>query len=256
MSFFALKVVALLSMLWDHVTHVWPLAMTLEVLFFPDAAETVPALMVLQRATGYIGRIAAPIFLFSIANGYRHTRNFNKYALRLLVFACLAEYPYYLLFHFHGNIMFTLLLGLLTLRLMDWCNGKRAGLGYALAATVVIAAEFFGFTEGGGRYILFILVFYLTEQWPVRKKALLWLFLMPLSRYKLIGMVFSEQSFNYLWFHILCMNALGPLLGVAFTFFYNGEKGRSFPGDKYLWYVFYPAHLLVLGLIQKALLRL
>jgi hypothetical protein len=60
MSFFALKTVALLSMLWDHVTYVWPLALTLEVFFFPDAAEAVPALLVLQRATDYIGRIAAP----------------------------------------------------------------------------------------------------------------------------------------------------------------------------------------------------
>ena len=106
MSFFALKVVALLSMLWDHATYVWPLDL-------PFAAD-------------YIGRIAAPIFLFSIANGYWHTRNLKRYALRLLIFACLAEYPYYLLFGFHGSIMFTLLLGLLTLKLMDWGNGKRA----------------------------------------------------------------------------------------------------------------------------------
>lgn len=49
---------------------------------------------------------------------------------------------------------------------------------------------------------------------------------------------------------MLCINAVGPLLGVAFTFFYNGKKGPSFPGDKYLWYVFYPAHLLVLGLVS------
>ena len=46
MSFFALKIIALLSMLWDHVTHVWPLALTVEVLFFPDAADTIPALLV------------------------------------------------------------------------------------------------------------------------------------------------------------------------------------------------------------------
>lgn len=32
MSFFALKTIALLSMLWDHLTHVWPLALTVEVL--------------------------------------------------------------------------------------------------------------------------------------------------------------------------------------------------------------------------------
>lgn len=248
MSFFALKIIALLSMLWDHVTYVWPLTLTVEVLFFPDAAETIPALLVLQRATDYIGRIAAPIFLFSIANGYRHTRNFKKYALRLLIFACLAEYPYYLLFGFHGNIMFTLLLGLLTLKLMDWGNGKRAGLGYLLAAGVIIAAEHFALAEGKGRYILFILTFYLTDHWPIRKKALLWLFLMPLSRYGLVWMLFSEQLFTYRWLHMLCINAVGPLLGVAFTFFYNGKKGPSFPGDKYLWYVFYPAHLLVLGL--------
>ena len=252
MSFFALKTIALLSMLWDHLTYVWPLSLTLELLFFPDAAETIPALLALQRATDYIGRIAAPIFLFSIANGYRHTRDFKKYALRLLVFACLAEWPYYLLFGFHGNIMFTLLLGLLTLRLMDWGNGKRAGLGYVLAAGVVIAAEHFALAEGKGRYILFILVFYLTEHWPTRKKALLWLFLMPLSRYGLIWEFFSEQLFDYRWFHMLCINAVGPLLGVAFTFFYNGKKGRSFPGDKYLWYIFYPAHLLLLGLAQRA----
>ena len=229
MSFFALKVVALLSMLWDHATYVWPLDL-------PFAAD-------------YIGRIAAPIFLFSIANGYWHTRNLKRYALRLLIFACLAEYPYYLLFGFHGSIMFTLLLGLLTLKLMDWGNGKRAGLGYLLAAGVVIAAEHFALAEGKGRYILFILVFYLTDHWPVRKKALLWLFLMPLSRYQLIGMFFSEQ-FTWRWFHMLCINALGPLLGVAFTFCYNGKRGLAFPGDKYLWYVFYPAHLLLLGLVN------
>ena len=254
MSFFTLKLVALLSMLWDHLTYVWPLALTVEVLFFPDAVETAPALLALQRATDYVGRIAAPIFLFSIANGYRHTRNFKKYALRLLIFACLAEYPYYLLFSFHGNIIFTLLLGLLTLRLMDWCNAKQAGLGYVLAAGVIAAAQYLSLTEGKGSYILFILVFYWTESWPLRKKALLWLFLMPLSRYRLVWMLFSEQLFTYRWFHALCINAVGPLLGVAFTFLYNGKKGPSFPGDKYLWYVFYPAHLLVLGLAQKALL--
>lgn len=253
MSFFALKTVALLSMLWDHVTYVWPLAMTLELLLFPNAAETIPALLVLQRITDYIGRIAAPIFLFSIANGYRHTRSFKRYALRLLVFACLAEYPYYLLFGFHGNIMFTLLLGLLTLGLMDWGNGKGAGLGYLLAAGVVISAQYLSLTEGNGAYILFILVFYMTEHWPVKKKALLWLLLMPLSRYRLIWMFFSEQLFTWRWLHMLCINAVGPLLGVACTFFYNGKKGPSFPGDKYLWYVFYPAHLLALGLLNAGL---
>ena len=95
-----------------------------------------------------------------------------------------------------------------------------------------------------------ILVFFKTERWPVRRKALLWLVLMPLSRYRLIWMTVSEKLFTLRWLHALSINALGPLLGVAATFFYHGERGRAFPGDKYLWYVFYPAHLLALGVLR------
>ena len=40
MSFFTLKIIALLSMLWDHVTHVCPLSMTLEGLLYPNAARS------------------------------------------------------------------------------------------------------------------------------------------------------------------------------------------------------------------------
>ena len=61
MSFFALKILALLSMLWDHLTYVWPLSMTLEGLLYPNAAGGVLWIEMLQRCTDYIGRIAAPI---------------------------------------------------------------------------------------------------------------------------------------------------------------------------------------------------
>lgn len=254
MSFFTLKTIALLSMLWDHLTYVWPLSLTLETLFCPNRAEGVRWIEILTSCTHYLGRIAAPIFLFSIANGFRHTRSRKKYALRLLVFACLAEWPYYHLFGFHGNILFTLLLGLLTLQLMEWGNRKKAGLGYLLATTAVIAAELLDLAEGGGRYLLFILVFFLTGRWPLPQKFLLWLVLMPLSRYGLARLILTEGLLSWRWLHMWSVNALGPLLGVALTFRYNGKKGPSFPGGKYLWYIFYPAHLLILGLIRPATL--
>ena len=243
MSSFTLKIIALLTMLWDHLSYVYPPALVFLNLF-PDIPEGLFDGLV--HNLSYIGRISAPIFLWSISQGYRHTRNFNRYALRLLVFALLSEWPYHLLFGDHGNVLFTYLLGLLTLRVMEWGNEKRKGLGYALAVLSVILSWQFSPFEGGGRYILFILAFYLTEHWPIRKKALLWLVLYPVSRWKLLYLYFTEGLRLSMFF----LNGVGPLLGVGFTFFCNGKKGPA-PWDlRYLWYASYPAHLLILGLIQ------
>jgi len=237
MSTFTLKVIALVSMLYDHVTYLWPL----ELLPLPEGVLSL---------SHYIGRLAAPIFLWSVANGYRHTRDVKGYALRLLLFACLAEGPYYLLFEMHGNILFTLLSGLLTLRLMDWGNGYRPRLGYVLAALVVALFWSFPLFEGGGRHILFILVFHLTREWPVGRRALLWAVLLPASRWRLLWLCLTEGLRPSLFL----LNGVGPLLGVALTLRYNGEKGPDGGGRlKYLWYWAYPLHLLALGLIRLAM---
>ena len=252
MSFFALKLVALLSMLFDHVTYVWPVSWWVTDLFFPDAAQTPQLALTIQRLTDYIGRVAAPIFLYSIVNGYRHTHNMKQYALRLLVFACLAEWPYRLLFGMGGNIMFTLLLGLLTLWLFDRGNRLRPGLGWAAAAAIILSAEVLALTEGKGRYLLLILAFHLTQRWSTGRKALLFLFLVPATRYALTWDILTQAMAGALtarWLHLWAVNALGPVLGVALVFHYNGKKGLTFPGDKYLWYLFYPVHLLLLGLL-------
>lgn len=243
MSLFTLKMIALLSMLYDHISYVYPPILLLPQLFPDISAELFEGLF---HAGHYIGRIAAPIFLFSIAKGYQHTKDRRKYALRLLIFACISEWPYYLLFGSHGNILFTQLIGLLLLRLMDWGNEKRPYLGYALATLGVILSWRFSPFEGGGRYILFILVFFLTETWSWDKKALLWLFLYPFSRWRLLYLYLTED-FRLSMF---LLNGVGPLLGVGLTFFYHEKKGPDYRGLRYLWYIFYPAHLLILGLIQ------
>lgn len=244
MSALTLKLIALGTMLYDHLTVLWPVEFVFWMWVFPEAESLPGWAEALCSLSPYIGRIAAPIFLFSLAQGYRHTRNWRKYALRLLLFACLAEWPYYLLFGGHGNILFTLLLGLLALQGFDILQQNRPRLGWALGAGLVFLLEWLHFPEGGGRYILFILVFDQTAHWSRERRALLWLVLYPLSRWRLLWLCFAEgfpiQNF--------IINGFGPLLGVGLTLLYNGEKGTRGPRLKYLWYIAYPAHLLLLAL--------
>jgi len=262
MSFTVLKAVALLSMLWDHVTATWPLGSWIWEHFFPTAPE-LPALAVtFSRTTAFLGRIAAPIFLFCIANGFLHTKDRKRYALRLLVFAVLAQFPYYLanrvwmggqlsFWEAELNIIFTQLLGLIALTLWEQGQEKHWGLGALGAAAVYLLAEIVP-VEGGGRYILFILAFYLTRDWAVWKRALLWLALLPLTRYSWTWEIITtamDGSLDGRWFYLYMLNVFGPYLGVMLTFAYNGKKGAEHPAWKYLWYGFYPAHLLVLGLV-------
>ena len=92
MSFFTLKLVALLSMLFDHVTSVWPVSWFVWDLFFPHATETPHIALAIQSLTDYIGRIAAPVFLFFIANGYRYTHSVKQYALPVCPSGLITSY--------------------------------------------------------------------------------------------------------------------------------------------------------------------
>ena len=63
-----------------------------------------------------IGRIAFPIFAFTLNEGYVHTRSLKKYLLRLFIFAVSIQMPSILFgYDYPMNIFFTLFLGLLSI---------------------------------------------------------------------------------------------------------------------------------------------
>jgi len=111
MDAFVLKITAIISMVFDHSGY---LIFNGELSYF-----------------NYIGRLAFPIFAFQIAEGYIHTRNFKKYAMRLGIFALISQIPFFLFAHyvvgegFVLNVLFTLFLGLAAIYAYDKCMKMR-----------------------------------------------------------------------------------------------------------------------------------
>lgn len=100
----ALKVIALISMVIDHVA-----------LYLMEQGT------LLYETMRCIGRIAFPVFAFLIAEGFIHTKNRYRYFFTLLGFAVVSEIPWYLLNGADGthNVMFTLALGVATLMVLE-----------------------------------------------------------------------------------------------------------------------------------------
>lgn len=89
-----------------------------------------------------IGRIAFPIFAFQIVQGYIHTSNFKKYALRLLIFACISQIPFMMFLStfsntFYLNIFFTLFLGIICLYGYDKIKNKYLGVLFTILICIV-----------------------------------------------------------------------------------------------------------------------
>lgn len=220
-----LKIIAMISMVLDHAGD----------LFFPGA--------IWLRAAG---RLAMPIFAFCIAEGYAHTRDRKKYLLRMGVFALISEIPFDLAFESriglsHQNIMLTFFLSILALMLYDGIRGEKAAggeripgwktalgvlaVGAVAALALLLKADYTIFA------VISVFLFYV-----LRKKH-------PLLRSG-VGVAFLALTRTVGYYSATGLSFLPLAL-------YNGKKGK---GLKWLFYVFYPGHLLLLAGL-KLLLR-
>lgn len=176
-----------------------------------------------------IGRLAFPIYCFLLVEGAMHTGNIRKYEIRLLAFALISELPFD--YAFYGgirwesqNVFFTLLFGVLAIDLAQQSKNKlMVGLIFVL---MVAAAEVMG-TDYGGAGIVFIFCYYLLYDRKIWKQI-----------------IFAAENLVLYGVGIqACATfAVVPML------LYNGKKGASV---KYLFYAFYPSHLLILYLIIR-----
>ncbi len=229
-----LRVIAVLLMLSDHI---WATYMSL------------------GNWMTYIGRMAFPIFAFQIAEGFVHTSNFKKYALRLLGFAIITEIPFNLFYSsrvfnpYHQNVLFTLLLGLLAVYVLDNLkkNFTKKNIGRSLLwiALICVAATL-GFVDYGFLGMLTVVMFYVLRDFPFAWLA------------QLVGMVLINiVFFEGLVYPVEIFGKTFELPYQGFAVFslipiwlYGGRKGKSSKVMQYGFYAFYPVHMLVLYLIK------
>nr|WP_325237066.1 TraX family protein [uncultured Oscillibacter sp.] len=270
MNYKQLKIFAMCCMVFDHAARIFPLGQIFAPLAdllwskgYGDLADWLLDDCVLYVM--YIGRLAAPIFVYCVAQGFAHTSNVRRYAGRVFLTAVIAQVPYTLfdlaemrVLGVEGdwretglNILFTLALALCVL----WAHEelKRRKLLFlsplAVAAATWLAMELR--MEGGKGYIILAWVYYITRNRPRRHRALLYIPAVMLSRRGLVLWVVESLGTPELSGALrnCLLNVLGNYFGMLVTLADNGEKGRAGKGFQRFCYAFYPAHFAVLALI-------
>lgn len=222
-----LKIIALVTMIIDHTTHM-----------FVDYGSN-QTLYLIGRG---IGRLAFPIYCFLIVEGFYHTRSVLKYAFRLFLFALISEIPFDLAFYgtiFYGghqNVFFTLFLGVVMMYLIQTARTKVSQ-GQAVLQTLVLLVSY---------AVVFAAAFFLHADYGLNGIVLI--LLMFIFRGNRASVAIVDVMMNLLMGGTI--QYAGTLSAIPISF-YNGKKGISL---KYFFYVIYPLHLLVFYLIKNFML--
>lgn len=187
-------------------------------------------------ATQYLGRISFPLFAFLLGEGYAHTSNLKKYYQRLIGFALFSQIPFMLFRTLVGewrmlNILFTLILGLLAITAWDKLD-KNYILSIPLIAVLVALGKLIRVDYGWyGVLAVFVLYMFREKKWI---RVLAFMVLNGIYYYERLVVNGSLENL---------LSYIGATIPVILLLFYNGKLGRK---TKYLYYIFYPLHLLIL----------
>ena len=239
---YQLKWVAVLTMATDHVG-----ASLLEYALRYGYGGS--ALRAADFALRRIGRLAFPLFIFLLAEGFHYTRSRRAYLVRLGLFSLLSDIPFDLALYLQDrqvrsgtfftlqqqNVFFTLFFGFLGMYLLDAAIKRFYESRRGLCVCLCILACALGYgaaqlcrTDYGGAGVAAIILAY---------------FLRKTGRpdLEMLGIVAALGILSS-WFE---WAALADVLLVSF---YHGREGRK--GSRWFFYLFYPCHLLLLFLIR------
>ena len=251
-----IKIIAIIIMLLDHIgagilkftvdfSGVNPLSMSS---VFGSGRIGVIVYFLLRK----VGRLAFPLFIFFLIEGFIHTRSRLRYLFRLLLFTIISEIPFDLAFYHelihpqYQNVFFTLTIGFLgiwgieavlkaLLREQDYtAYGPAISVRLIAAVTVSVIimlvsmmAAFLLNTDYGEEGVMTIIIMYIVRRFGNRGRA-----------------TFAFELFVgaaiLTWFNF---GEVTAFLDIILINMYNEKRGA---GMKYLFYLFYPVHLLIL----------
>lgn len=197
------KIVAMVTMVMDHIGWI----------FFPE-----------NDLWRIVGRVSFPVFAWYAAAGYTRTSNLQKYLLRILAVGLISQIPYAIALAQAGgvfglNILFTILLGLLTVYAWEKRRAVLLAVILLLSFTPVIDYQWYG--------VLLILFFYIFRLSLIKQ---------------LTAFICLTFFFGFFW-------GLQVYAVFALLLFFVPGRNRQFRLPRYFFYVFYPGHLLLLTVI-------
>lgn len=216
-----LKLIAMFFMLIDHFAYV----------MIERGVGAYEQWYTIDRILRGMGRVAFPIFCFTIVEGFQKTKDVYAYLKRLILFALISEIPFDLALRGtvaatdFQNVFWTLAFGLALLifyedrTLEEW---KRV---FGMAACFML--PYLLHTDYSVYGVLAIFLMYRMRKEP---------FLMCLTGYAVLLLQSTAESWSVFGFLLILL--------------YNGQRGK---GSRLFYYAFYPAHLLLLVLIKPYL---
>ena len=235
-----LKLIAIIAMTVDHIA--WAM-------FDGYPTALLPLVMHI------IGRLTCPIMCYFIAEGYHYTRNINKYTFRLFAFAFVSHFAYIFASNdfvdfksfipfYYGNflnqtsVMWSLAWGLVMLRIAD---SKRIKSIYKVLLVILICI--INLPSDWSCIAALCIMAIGTNRGDFRKQMSWMIFYVAL--YSLVYFFAIDKAYGIL--------QMGVVLSIPVIAMYNGERGKNPKINKFMkwfFYIFYPAHLFVIGLIN------
>ena len=230
-----LKIYAIIVMFLDHFATV----------FFPSNA-------MITLIFKLFGRTAAPIFCYFIAEGYHHTSNIKKYMLRLLAFAAIAHIPYILAFYPENlvigigfikatSVILPLAMGLIALTAI-----KSGKIHLVLKPIILIICCAVSYTANWNYIaVLWVVAFGLFRGNFLRQSlafcliGIFYLLVQPLRQYGIFHEIYPQWQ------------QLGIFLSLPLLAMYNGAPGKKSLAMKWSFYIFYPAHLILIYVLKQ-----